>query len=115
MSAAISTTIEPLIKRKIFDTEEEAIRELLREYVLRQIAALQQQVDRFEQKYGMHFQQFGEYLHERSMLLESVDLSLEQRQVLSRAIMQEEDDWLDWKAAWEMLESWLGLRQEVPA
>jgi hypothetical protein len=29
--------------------------------------------------------------------------------------MQEEDDWLDWKVAQEMLESWLGLRQEVAA
>jgi hypothetical protein len=27
--------------------------------------------------------------------------------------MQEEDDWLEWKASKEMLESWLGLRQEV--
>jgi len=27
--------------------------------------------------------------------------------------MQEEDDWLDWKAAQEMIESWIGLRQEI--
>ena len=29
--------------------------------------------------------------------------------------MREEDDWLDWKAAQEMLESWLGVRREVAA
>jgi len=29
--------------------------------------------------------------------------------------MQEEDDWLDWKVAREMLENWLGLRQESGA
>jgi hypothetical protein len=113
MSTAISTAIEPLIKRRIFGTEEEAVRELLREYILGQITALRREVDRFEQKYGMRFQQFGEYLHERSVLLESGDLSMEQRQVLGQAIMQEEDDWLDWKAVQEMLESWLGVRQEV--
>ena len=113
MSATISAAIEPLIRRKIFNTEEEAIRELLREYVLQQIAALRRKVGRFERKYGMRFQQFGEYLHERSVLLESGDLSTEQRQALGQAIMQEEDDWLDWKAAQGMLESWLGLRQEV--
>jgi hypothetical protein len=61
----------------------------------------------------MSFQQFHEYLQERSRLLESGDLSPEQRQALGRAVMQEEDDWLDWKAAQEMLESWLGIRQEV--
>jgi hypothetical protein len=115
MNATISTAIEPLIRRKIFNTEEEAIRELLQEYILRQVDTLQQEVGRFEGKYGMRFQQFGEYLHERSVLLERGDLSVEQRQVLGQAIMQEEDDWLEWKAAREILESWLGLRQEVTA
>ncbi|RME46280.1 MAG: hypothetical protein D6791_08670 [Chloroflexi bacterium] len=113
MSAAISTVIEPLIRRKIFSTEEEAIRELLRDYILRQVSALQEEIAGFEQKYGMRFQQFSEYLHERSALLEKGDLSPEQRQTLGRAIMREEDDWLDWKAAQELLESWLGLREEV--
>ena len=115
MSATISAAVEPLIRRRIFNTEEEAIRELLREYILQQIATLRQEVGRFEQKYGMRFQQFSEYLHERSVLLERGGLSVEQRQALGQAIMQEEDDWLDWKAAREMLESWLGLRQEVTA
>lgn len=63
----------------------------------------------------MRFEQFAEYLHERSLLLEEGDLSPEQRQILGRAIRQEEDDWLDWKVAREMLESWLGLHREVVA
>ncbi|MBM4467300.1 MAG: hypothetical protein FJ014_17400 [Chloroflexi bacterium] len=113
MSAEVSVVIKPLIKRKIFVTEEQAIRELLREYILRQITALQREITRFERKYGMHFERFGEYLHERSVLLETGSFSAEQRQTLGRTIMEEEDDWLDWKVAKEMLESWLGLRQEV--
>jgi hypothetical protein len=113
MSATIDTAIEPLIRRKIFNTQEEAIRELLREYILRQIDTFRQEVSQFEQKYGMGFQQFSEYLHERSVLLEKGDFSAEQRQALGQAVMQEEDDWLEWKAAQEILESWLGLRQEV--
>jgi hypothetical protein len=115
MSSIIDTAIEPLIRRKIFNTQEEAIRELLREYILRQIDGLQQDVSHFEQKYGMRFQQFSEYLHERSVLLEKGDFSAEQRQALGQAVVQEEDDWLEWKAAQEILESWLGLRQEVAA
>jgi len=115
MKADVSAVMEPLIKRKIFATDEEAIRELLREYILRQIAALQREMRRFERKYGMPFERFGEYLHERSVLLERGNLTTEQRQALGRAIMQEEDDWLDWKTTKEMLESWLGLRQEVRA
>jgi hypothetical protein len=115
MNTRVSAMMEPLIRRKVFATEEEAARSLLREYVLRQIDTLQRELARFERKYGMRFEQFVEYLHERSVLLEEGEFSLEQRQALGRAIMQEEDDWLDWKVSREMLESWLGLRQEVVA
>jgi len=112
MDATISVAIEPLIRKKIFNTEEEAIRELTREYILRQIATLRRKIGRFERKYGMRFQQFSDYLHERSVLLEKGELSAEQRQTLGQAIMQEEDEWLDWKSTHEMIESWIGLRQE---
>ncbi len=108
-----ATTIEPLIKRKIFATEEQASRELVRDYVLRQIATLQRDLARFERKYGMPFDRFSQYLHERSVLLASEQLSPQQRQSLGQMIMLEEDDWLDWKATLEMLDSWLGLRQEA--
>jgi hypothetical protein len=113
MSTTASAVMEPLIRRKVFATEEEAARSLLREYVLRQVDALRQEMARFERKHGMRFEQFVEYLHERSALLEESELPPEQRQVLGQAIMQEEDDWLDWKVAREMLEGWLGLRREV--
>lgn len=59
----------------------------------------------------MPFARFGEYLHKRSVLLASEQLSPEQRQSLGQAIMREEDDWFDWKASLEMRDSWLGLRQ----
>ncbi len=107
------TLIEPFVKRNIFASEEEAIQEMVREYVMRQVSELQTQDDRFEQKYGLNFQQFHQYLGGRSALLAKSNLSDEQRQTLGRSVMQEEDDWLDWKAAREMLESWLGLRQEI--
>ena len=110
---AVSVVIEPLIKRRIFTTEEEAIRELTREYILKQLDALQQKISHFEQKYGMHLNQFDDYLHEKAVLLLNGDFSPEQRRSLGQAIMQEEDDWLEWKASKEMLENWLGLRQEV--
>jgi hypothetical protein len=50
MNSTISVAIEPLIRKKIFNTEEEAIRELTREYILRQIAALKRKIGRFERK-----------------------------------------------------------------
>jgi len=105
MGTDVSTIVRPLVQRKIFSTEEEAIRSMVREYILHQIDVLQQELTAFERKYGMRFEQFAQYLHERSVLLGQADLPPEQRRALGRAVMQEEDDWLDWKATREMLES----------
>jgi hypothetical protein len=111
----MSAQVEALIKRNIFASEEEAIRELVRDYVLRQTSVLQEEILQFERKYGMNFQQFNQYLHARSKLLEQKSLPAERLQALNAALMLEEDDWLDWKSARELLENWLGLRQEVGA
>lgn len=109
----ISAIVEPLVKRKIFATLEEAVRELTLDYILRQISSYQRQIAELERKYGMNFAKFTQYLRERVAMLQSEDLSPEQRKSLGRALMAEEDDWLDWKVATEMLQSRLGLREEV--
>jgi hypothetical protein len=98
------SAIEPLLKRKLFASEEEAISRLVSDYVLRQISEKQRELSAFERKYGMSFEQFGEYLHERSRLMSEGALTKEQRAALGQAVMQEEDDWLDWKVAKEILE-----------
>jgi len=111
----MTTQVEALIKRNIFASEEEALQELVRDYVLRQMTVLQEEALQFERKYGMNFQQFNQYLHERSILLETKALPEDRLKALNAAVMQEEDDWLEWKAARELLENWLGLRQEIGA
>ncbi len=105
----VTSVLQPLIARSIFPDEETAVRELAIDYVLRQIDALQGTIAAFEQKYSMTYAQFQQYLHERARLLESPELDLVTRRRLSQSVMSEEDDWLEWKAAMEMLESWLGL------
>lgn len=104
--------VEPLLKRGIFSNEEEAIRVLLTDYVQGQIAILQNQMSEFVQRHDMNFVQFSAHLREQSLLLAASNLTLEQRQELSRAVMQAEDEWLDWKAAQEMLQSWYEVYQE---
>lgn len=115
MGTSFAVAIEPLVRRRVFVTEEQAARELVRDYVLRQVTSLQREVTHFERRYGMRFEHFSEYLHERSALLEAGSLEPSQRQTLGQAIMEEEADWLDWKAAQELLENWLGVRREVAA
>jgi hypothetical protein len=113
MNANINKTIKLLVKRKIFKTEEEAIQSLLRDYIMGQIAGLRREICRFERKYGMSFQQFSDYIHDRSVLLEKGNLPADQRVNLNRTIMDEEDAWLDWKVAREMLDNWLGISEEI--
>ncbi|MDD2903901.1 MAG: hypothetical protein PHU44_15855 [Syntrophales bacterium] len=115
MNGAIDTVIEPLIKKKIFPSAEAAVREIVKEYILRQVTDLNREVSRFERKYGMPLERFREYLHERSLILEQDDLSETQRHKLSQAIMQEEDDCLDWQVAQDFLDNWLGLHEETTA
>ena len=110
---ATYSALEPLIRRRVFATEESAVRELTRDYLLRQIDDLQSRIGDFERQYGMKYADFVEYLRERSRLLASGDRVGEEQTQLGQAIMQEEDDLLEWKAAEEMLANWLGLRQEI--
>ena len=105
--------LEPLIRRKVFANEQAAVREITRDYVRHQVEALIRETRDYEQRYGMSFDSFEEYLHSRSTLLTSGDLEPGQKQRLGQAIMREEDDWLDWKAAQEMLDNWLSLDHEV--
>ena len=99
--------LKPFLQRHIFASEEQAIRSLLRDHVLLQIDTLRAEDRRLAQKYGMHFERFEQYLHERSALLAAGPLSLDEQRALGQAVMLEEDDWMEWKAAREMLESWL--------
>ena len=115
MSVATTTAMQPLIKRNMFNSEDQAIQELVRNYILHQISDLQRNIHRFEKKYGMRFNRFVDYLHVRSALLESGQLPAQQRQILGQVIMREEEDWMEWKATQEMLDRWLDVRQEVGA
>lgn len=113
MNVSINKAINFLVKREIFQTEEEAIKSLVRDYILKQIAGLRKEISNFRRKYGMSFTQFSDYIHDRSALLEKSNLGAKQRLNLSRAIMREEDAWLDWKVAQEMLDNWLGISKEI--
>lgn len=105
--------VEPLLRRRVFQSEEEAVKEMTKDYVLHHVDELRRDVARFEKKYGMSFGQFNSYVAERARLLSGTELSAKERQSLGKKIMQEEDDCLDWKAARDMMMSWLGLQQEA--
>jgi Arc/MetJ-type ribon-helix-helix transcriptional regulator len=109
----VAAIIEPLVRSRAFASAEEAIRTLVRDYILRQIQRYSDRLAALEKRHGMSFEQFSAYLKERSALLSNGHLDPEQKKRVAQAVMAEEEDWLDWKIARDFLESWLGLKAEA--
>jgi len=102
----VETIIQPLIQQHIFSNYTEATHVSVRDYVRHQLRRFEKKVARFEKRYGMTWEQFDPYTAARTTTLREANLTPEQRKTLSQAIMQEEDDWLEWKAMVEMQQSW---------
>ncbi|MBI4769786.1 MAG: hypothetical protein HY784_05055 [Chloroflexi bacterium] len=108
MSDVISAVVQPFVRRGLFASPEVAVAEMAREYTLRQIERYRAAVERLQVKHGMTYEQFDAYLRARS-----ATLMAKPDPVLNEAVMEEEEDALDWKIAREMLQSWLGLQAEA--
>lgn len=108
MTKSVAAAVEPLVRRGLFASAEEAVAEMAREYVVRQIERYRAVIQTLESKYAMTHEQFEAYLRSRSE-----SLQVRPDPLLNQAVMAEEEDALDWKQAREMLESWLGLGAEV--
>lgn len=106
---SVQSILAPLIQNRVFTDEETAVRELVQSYVQRQIERLRGEIQTLEDKYGMGYEQFNAYLHERSQSLVNDSLTAEERRLLGQTVMEGEDDWLEWKARRELLDSWLDL------
>jgi hypothetical protein len=105
MSTNLTTLVEPFVKRGIFESPEKAVAEMARAYVLHQIERYRTRSEQLEKRYGMPYEQFQTYLQARATSLET-----NSSPALHQAIMQEEEDALNWKIAREMLSNWLGLQ-----
>ena len=109
----VESVLNPLVKQGLFTSLEEAARALKRNYILQEIWKYRAQTAEFEQKHGMSVEQFNRYTQERiQQLRQGNGWSEAQRLALTQAIMQDEQDWLEWKATEEILQSWLGLKEE---
>ncbi len=105
---SVASIVQPLVRRGLFKSPETAVRMLAQDYVLRQLESCQVILKQMEDKHGMNYAQFETYVQRRSELLMTTPNAQ-----LGQAIMQDEDDLFDWKAAHELLQSWLGLQTEI--
>ncbi|CAG0978335.1 hypothetical protein ANRL3_01964 [Anaerolineae bacterium] len=113
MESQVQMILEPFVERRMFSSTAEAARKLASEYVTKHIQSQQRKVARMERKYGKTFREFEEYLHQRSRKLQSLSLKPNAKKRLGRAIMNEEEDWLEWKATCEALDRWMKLERDL--
>jgi hypothetical protein len=113
MESQVQTILEPFVRQQLFPTTEDAARRLAMDYVQKHIQSHQRKTVRLERKYGMSFSTFEKHLHQRATRLRSASLKPAEKRNLGRAIMDEEQDWLEWKATREMLVNWLRLKDEL--
>lgn len=103
-----SVVIEPFMRRGVFSDPDTAVFEMARAYASSHIQQYQDTINRFQAQYGMSYEEFLDYLQARADLLAG-----KPDPILNEAIMQEEDDALDWKIARDMLRKWLSIQAEA--
>jgi len=100
MSTAIERTlpiiIEPLVRRGWYKSPAEALKEIVLEYVRQKINKAKAEIAALETKYGMTFEEFTEAIK-------------------GKASIQEEDDWMQWESALDMLQAWQETEKEILA
>ena len=94
LDKAIPILIEPLVKMGIYGSQEEALKNLVLRHVQEQIDEAKQKIARFQRKYGISFEEWSESL-------------------ASKATIEEEDDWMEWESARDMLESWQRIKADI--
>lgn len=111
-TTAIQRYIQPLVENELFTNEEEAIKELVQNYVSLKISELSSMVHFFENKYKMSRIQFQKLIREEFevSLLTLFDLD---KKKSSQLLMQHEDDLQDWSSKQEILNSWMAIQKEM--
>jgi hypothetical protein len=102
------TVIEAFIERGMFTDSDTAITEMARSYTAHHIQRHQATIKHLQAQYGMTYEQFTAYLRARAEIL-----AQNPDPALNEAVMQEEEDALEWKIALEMLHNWLSIQAEA--
>jgi len=94
LDRVIPMLIEPLVKVGLYPSQEIALKGIVLQQVQWQIEEARQEIALFERKYGCS-------LEELTALLKG------------RATIKEEDDWMAWESALDILASWQQVQEEL--
>lgn len=92
--AELKHIAKPLMELGLYDSTEEFIRDITSEFIKHKIELYKKQLKAFEQKYGTSFEAFSKKLEKG-------------------ASIPEEDEWMEWEAAKNMLKVWKQAAKET--
>ncbi|MCZ7381298.1 MAG: hypothetical protein O8C64_06980 [Candidatus Methanoperedens sp.] len=85
---------KPFMELGLYDSTREFIRDVTAELIRHKIEIYQKQLKAFEQKYSVSFNAFSKKLEKGASLAE-------------------EDEWMEWEAAKNMLKAWKQAAKEI--
>jgi len=95
-SAVLNGIADTLVVEAKFASKEDALRSLARAAVRERMVRYRRRIQRLERKHGVDFTEFT-------------------RQIEGTATPQQEDDWLAWRSAIDMLNEWKAVYQTLGA
>jgi hypothetical protein len=93
--SVLKTVARELVQTGAYKDEQSALKAMAIELASKKIATYRRTVKRLQKKYNAQ------------------DLDEFTRRIEGRASLQQEDDWLEWKAAVEMLHGWQQTRRAL--
>ncbi|MCP4148308.1 MAG: hypothetical protein GY757_11210 [bacterium] len=79
--------VKPLVMTGIYSDSASALKAVVIDYIERKRMEYETIIDSFRQKYEKSFEEFS-------------------RDIMDTASIEDEDDWMEWKGALEMRQSW---------
>lgn len=83
----ISNLLRPLVILGLYKNEEAALKDVIANYMKRKIEDYNGVIKKMEDRHGKNFSSFT-------------------KEIKNKASMEIEDDWMEWKAAISMMDSW---------
>ncbi len=94
ISQTIPLLTDPLVRAGFYPTSDQALKQIVLDYVDRRIVWSLNKVRRLEKKHGLTFTEFSQALS-------------------GRASIADEDEWMAWESLLDMLESWREAKLEI--
>jgi hypothetical protein len=110
-NSVVKKITAPFVTHGIFNSDEEVLHHLARDYVLRQVGRYRKRIKQLKATYRVSLDEFEEQVH--ALCAEGKQIPALAELELHQQVMQAEDDLEEWQAAEHLLSRWLSIQAEL--